>query len=117
MSRTSKCRAKQHTSPPTFRQTLEGVLDSAVSRLWAKARLASRLRHASRATFRFRHARRLGQIKRACISRVMEIAPNHVRVQVDGKSSAVDLLSICCAGRGRLHLPIDAQLPAMSQAG
>lgn len=95
----------------TFREIVDETRTEAAGRAWDRARLASRIRHAIRDSGRIRGTYALGELKRAAISRAIELAPDRILVSID-TDFHVGLLSIRWNGHGGLHLPAATEFPA-----
>lgn len=100
----------------TFRETVRETAQGSAEAAWDRARLASHLRHAAARQGHRRTARRLGELKREAISRVLRLQPGTVRVTVDSDYH-VGLLSIRWSGHGSLHLPADTDLRPSAREG
>ena len=98
----------------TFKELLRETQEDAASTLWAKAKLASDLRHVSRTSGGWWQARTLGRLKKKHVRRAIELAPAQIRVTIDDDYQ-VGLLSVRWEGHGWLHLPADSQLPHLDK--
>lgn len=89
---TSNLRAATFTSNPatrsgrpSFRDVLEKGRPDAARTAWAKAALASRLRHLVQESWNARGAAVLGLLKIRNISRACKLAPASVRISIGGQ--------------------------------
>lgn len=78
--------------------------------VWARATLASKLRHHARSQGHLRAAKRLGAIKRKALARAMTLLPGTIYATIDIEYR-VGFFSIAWRGHGRLHLPPNSMLP------
>ena len=92
----------------TFAMILEKTRMGSARKIWERARIASVLRHQSNKRYWFRSARAFSTIKIASVHRAIELAPELIRVVVEGDSQT-NLISIQCNDGSRLHLPASSK--------
>lgn len=98
----------------SFRQILEDARTQAAEAAWARAAEASKLRHLMLMKRHFAAAQRFGEMKQAALKRAVGLVPEQIKVTIDDEYH-VGLLSVRWAGRGRYHLPIDADIQPQRQ--
>jgi hypothetical protein len=92
-----------------FRQICETSRNLAAESAWARAVLASGLRHLMLSQHRYAEASRFGEIKEAALKLVVSLVPDQVNVTIDDDYQ-VGLLSIRWIGHGQLHLGADCSI-------
>ena len=100
-------RLRKESSRLTFREMVDMERVTAARIAWNRARLASRLRRTVVAQGRRKSAGQLSALKLKDIRLAFRLAPEYLTVGIDGEYQT-GLPSICWAGRGRLHLPVDS---------
>jgi hypothetical protein len=96
-----------------FRQIFEDCRREAAEAAWQRARLASWMRHSAAKHGRRKAARRLAQIKKDAVRRVLELLPREVAVSMDNGRQHVGLLSVRWPGHGAIRLPAQSRLSSL----
>lgn len=102
-------------SQRTFREQLEQVRLDNARRAFERGLSASQLRLLAASSGRGHSARVLAKLKQSALFAAFAIAPEVVRVGIDGDRH-IGLLTVSFPGRGRLHLPHPATPAPWSSA-
>ena len=94
-----------------FREILEHSRGEAAERAWARAGLASALRHSCVTKKKCYQAARLGLMKAQSLRLAATLLPEQVHVTIDDDYQ-IGLVSIRWKGHGRFHLPGNAPVSA-----
>ena len=93
----------------TFVMILEERRIVSAINAWEKAQMASALRHQANKKYCCRTARIFSTIKAANVRRVLELAPELIRIVM--ADDIQGLLSVRFNDGSRLHLPVDPAIP------
>jgi len=99
-----KCSKRQ-----VFGQILEANRAAAAGAAWAKARLASQLRHLVLKARDYKGASVLSKLKMMNVSRAFKLAPGLLQVTID-RDYQIGMISVSWEGKERLHLPPQFEL-------